>query len=55
MLELGGRLLHLPRFGEPVALATTIDVIGSAAQPTGTSMAVAAGGIVLGSVSAGGL
>lgn len=53
MLELGGRLLELLAAGERVAIATAIDVIGSAPNPVGTSMAVSADGTVLGSVSAG--
>lgn len=53
MLEIAGRLLLALRAGERVAVATSVDVIGSAPHLAGTSMAVAADGAVIGSVSAG--
>src|SRR5438309_1133306 len=53
MLELAGRLLPLLRGGEAVAVATAIDVVGSSPQSLGSSMAVAGGGAILGSVSGG--
>ena len=53
MLELADRLLPLLRRGERVAVATSIDVFGSSPQAVGTSMAVAADGTVIGSVSGG--
>ena len=53
MLELADRLLGLLGAGERPALATSVDVIGSAPQLAGTSMAVAASGAVIGSVSGG--
>jgi xanthine dehydrogenase accessory factor len=53
VLELADRLLPLLRREARVALATSIDVIGSSPQAVGTSMAVVADGTVLGSVSGG--
>ncbi|HEY0375130.1 MAG TPA: XdhC family protein, partial [Amnibacterium sp.] len=53
MLEIADRLLPLLRRGERVAVATAIDVIGSSPQALGSSMAVAADGSVIGSVSGG--
>jgi xanthine dehydrogenase accessory factor len=53
MLELADRLLPLVAAGARVAVATSVDVIGSAPQLVGTSMAVAEAGAVIGSVSGG--
>ena len=53
MLELADRLLPLVAAGEPLAVATSIDVIGSAPHPAGTSMVVTRSSAVLGSVSGG--
>lgn len=53
VLEIAGRLLAALRSGERVAVATSVDVIGSAPHLAGTSMAVTAAGAVIGSVSAG--
>ncbi|MGT2425567.1 XdhC family protein [Amnibacterium kyonggiense] len=53
MLELADRLLPLVAAGARIALATSIDVIGSSPHPAGTSLALAADGAVLGSVSGG--
>ncbi|WP_375387143.1 XdhC family protein [uncultured Amnibacterium sp.] len=53
MLELADRLLPLVAAGEPLAVATAIDVLGSAPHGAGTSMAVTRSGAVLGSVSGG--
>ena len=53
MLELADRLLPLLAAGTRVAVATSIDVIGSSPHLAGTSMAVAETGEVLGSVSGG--
>ena len=53
MLELADRLLPLVAAGEPLAVATSIDVIGSAPHPPGTSMVVTRSSAVLGSVSGG--
>ena len=53
VLELADRLLPLLRRGAPVAVATCIDVMGSAPHGVGTSMAMVADGLVIGSVSGG--
>lgn len=53
MLELADRLLPLVASGVRLALATSIDVIGSAPHLAGTSMAVTDDGAVIGSVSGG--
>ncbi|HEV7624421.1 MAG TPA: XdhC family protein [Amnibacterium sp.] len=53
MLELADRLLPLLRRGEPVGVATAIDVIGSSPQALGSSMATTRDGAVIGSVSGG--
>lgn len=53
MLELADRLLPLVAAGRRVAVATSIDVIGSSPHLAGTSMAVTADGGVIGSVSGG--
>lgn len=53
MLELAGRLLPLLAAGEPVAVATSIDVIGSSPHLVGTSMAVTGDGAIVGAVSGG--
>ncbi len=53
MLELASRLLPLLQAGEPVAMATAIDVLGSSPQALGSSMAVTADGAILGTVSGG--
>ncbi|GAA2750545.1 XdhC family protein [Amnibacterium kyonggiense] len=53
MLELADRLVPLVAAGVPIALATSIDVIGSSPRPAGSSLAVAGDGSVLGSVSGG--
>lgn len=53
MLELADRLLPLLAAGVRVAVATSIDVIGSAPHLAGTSMAMTSAGEVLGSVSGG--
>lgn len=53
MLELADRLLPLLAAGQRVAVATSIDVIGSAPHLVGTSMAVTEAGEVIGSVSGG--
>lgn len=52
MLELGGRLVAALAVG-PVPVATAVDVLGSSPSTVGTSMALTAGGGVLGSVSGG--
>jgi xanthine dehydrogenase accessory factor len=53
VLELADRLLPLVAAGVRVAVATSIDVLGSAPHLAGTSMAVTPDGGVLGSVSGG--
>lgn len=53
MLELADRLLPLVAAGSRIAVATSIDVIGSAPHLAGTSMAVTADGRVIGAVSGG--
>jgi xanthine dehydrogenase accessory factor len=53
MLELADRLLPLVAAGEPLAVATATDVIGSAPHLAGTSMAVTRSSAVHGSVSGG--
>ncbi|WP_210480257.1 XdhC family protein [Naasia sp. SYSU D00948] len=52
MLEIAERLLTAAREGEPVAVVTVTEVLGSAPRDIGTSMALA-GGHVLGSISGG--
>jgi xanthine dehydrogenase accessory factor len=53
VLELADRLLPLLAAGRPVAVATGVDVVGSAPHPAGTSMAVTEDGRVVGAVSGG--
>jgi xanthine dehydrogenase accessory factor len=53
MLELADRLLPLVAAGARVAVATSIDVLGSSPQLAGTSMVVTADDGVFGSVSGG--
>ncbi|MDQ1531748.1 MAG: xanthine dehydrogenase accessory factor [Microbacteriaceae bacterium] len=53
MFELARDLLPLLRAGEPVAVATAVDVVGSSPYGLGSSMAVTADGRVLGSVAGG--
>lgn len=53
MLELADRLLPLVAAGARLAIATSIDVIGSSPYLAGTSMAVTDDGVVIGSVSGG--
>jgi xanthine dehydrogenase accessory factor len=53
VLELADRLLPLVAAGTRLAVATSIDVVGSAPHLVGTSMAVTDDGLVVGSVSGG--
>ena len=53
MLELADRLLPLVAAGVRVAIATSIDVIGSSPHLAGSSMAMTEAGAVFGSVSGG--
>ena len=53
MLELADRLLPLIAAGVPMAVATSIDVIGSSPHLAGTSMVLTGDGSVIGSVSGG--
>jgi len=53
MFELAPRLLAVLDAGDPVVVATAVDVQGSAPSGTGTSMAVLPGGHVVGTISGG--
>ncbi|PZE85277.1 XdhC family protein [Curtobacterium sp. MCBD17_032] len=53
MFELAPRLLAVLDAGEPVVVATAVDVQGSGPSGTGTSMAVLPGGEVVGTISGG--
>lgn len=53
MFELAPRLLAVLEAGEPVVVATAVDVQGSAPNGTGTSTAVLPGGEVVGTISGG--
>lgn len=53
MLELAARLLAVLDGGDPVVVATAVDVQGSAPSGPGTSMAVLPGGQVIGTISGG--
>ncbi|WIB13264.1 XdhC family protein [Curtobacterium sp. MCPF17_052] len=53
MFELAPRLLAVLEAGDPVVVATAVDVQGSAPSGTGTSMAVLPGGEVVGTISGG--
>ena len=53
MREIAGDLRRLIGAGMPVALATTVQVRGSAPRPVGATLAVAADGEVVGSLSGG--
>ncbi|MGD6752045.1 XdhC family protein [Streptomyces sp. BH105] len=53
MLNIAGTLHHWCREAHPFALATVVDVAGSAPLPLGTSVAVDRGGNVIGSISGG--
>ncbi|NWL27165.1 xanthine dehydrogenase [Paenarthrobacter ureafaciens] len=53
MLNIAETLLHWCRVGRPFALATVVDVHGSAPLPIGTSVAVDADGNAAGSISGG--
>jgi xanthine dehydrogenase accessory factor len=53
MFELAPRLLAVLDGGEPVVVATAVDVQGSSPSGTGSSMAVLPGGEVVGTISGG--
>ncbi|PYY50362.1 XdhC family protein [Curtobacterium sp. MCBD17_023] len=53
MFELAPRLLAVLDAGDPVVVATAVDVQGSSPSGTGTSMAVLPGGEVVGTISGG--
>lgn len=53
MFELADRLLAVLDTGGPVVVATAVDIVGSAPNGTGTSMAVLPGGQVVGTISGG--
>nr|WP_308209574.1 XdhC family protein [Nocardia amikacinitolerans] len=53
MMNIAGALADWWRQGSPFALATVVGVSGSAPLPPGTSLAVAADGTVVGSISGG--
>ena len=53
MLDLGTQLARWRRAGTPYALATVVEVGGSAPRPPGAALAVGADGTVVGSVSGG--